>query len=241
MRAAWQAQIDTVVENLVTAITTAIVADHAEIALIDIFGREEEAVVVAPHGSLNFTPIASYVDQAAIVIGAGRARIGGIGIDLVAPGQRRAPAIVVESPWEVVTVGSAVAFCAVVGVVEVKLGLVAAEAVVLSAIDRRVIVDSHDDRFAVPPLDQGRRKDALAGLLAGSIGPDAVRLLRREVGMEALVRPDLGQRHDVADLGEELGPPLMGKEGQAGLRIGWSAAFDRAYARCRIDEIPIAG
>src|SRR5262249_47536535 len=61
VRAARQTQIDTVVEDLVTTIATAVHRDHAEIALVDIFGREEEAVVVGPHGSLNLAPIAGYI------------------------------------------------------------------------------------------------------------------------------------------------------------------------------------
>src|SRR5262249_31510995 len=112
---------------------------------------------------------------------------------------------------EVVTVGSAVALRAVVSVVVVELALVAAEAVVLGAIDRRVVVDSGGDGFAVPLLNQEWRQCSRMGV-AGSVGPDAVRGRGREVGMESAVGRHLRQRHHVADLGEELGPTLMRKE-----------------------------
>src|SRR5262249_28429337 len=194
---------------------------------------------MGPHGALNLAPVARYVDQPAGIIGGRRARIGRLSIDFVAPRQRPAPAVVVERAGEVVAVGSAVALSTVVSVVVVELLLVAAEAVVLGAIYRRVVVDSGGDRFAVPRLDQEWWKCSRMGV-ARSVGPDAVRSLRREVGMEFLVGRSLRPRHHVADLGEKLRPPLMRKEGQAGLWIGRSASFDRAYARGRIDKIPIA-
>src|SRR5262245_21005237 len=198
---------------------------------------------MGPHGALNFAPVARYVDQTTVIVGGRRAGIGRLSIDLVAPRQRPAPAVVVERSGEVVTVGSAVALRAVVSVVVMELRLVAAEAVrsVIRAIDRRVVVDAGDDRFAIPRLDQERWKGSLAGDVARSVRPDAVRILRREVGMEFGVGRTLRPRHHVADLGEELLPPLMRKEGQAGFRIGRSTSLDRTHVSDWIDKSRIAG
>ena len=131
--AAGQPQVDTVDELLVAPIRTAVVVHHAEIALVDILGGEEEAVIVRPHGALDLTEVARHVDKTAVPVRSGRSAIRGSGIDLVAPRQRRAPAIVVEGAGEVMGAGGAVALGAVVGVVEVQLRLVAAEADALSS------------------------------------------------------------------------------------------------------------
>src|SRR4029077_9635825 len=102
-----------------------------EHAFVDILGREEEPVVVGPHGPLILTVIAGHrVDARAVVRAAGR-QDRAAGVDLVATGQRGAPAIVVEGAGEVVHVGGAIAFRTVVGVVEVQLVLVAPETAVL--------------------------------------------------------------------------------------------------------------
>ena len=187
--AARQHEVDAIVELLVAAIGAAVIVDHAESALVDILGGEEEAVVVRPHRALKLTEVARHIDEAAIAVGSRGAIVGRLGVDLVAPGQRRAPAIVVEGAGEVVDVGGAVALRAVVRVVEVQLGLVAAEAVVLRAVDRRVVVDALKDGLAVAALDQRWRQRSLHER-AGPIGPDAVGVLGRESRMEPGVRHD---------------------------------------------------
>ena len=125
-------------ERLVATILGAVIVDHHEHAFVDILGREEEPVVVGPHGSLVLTVVAGHRRDAAVAIGAARGRDRGIGIDLVAPGERGAPAVVVEGAGEVVHVGGAIAFRTVVGVVEVQLVLIAPKAAVLGAIDRQI-------------------------------------------------------------------------------------------------------
>src|SRR5262245_8164344 len=101
--------IDAVDKALVAAIRTAVIVDHAEIALVDVLGGEEEAVIVGPHRALDLAEIARDIDKAAVAVGSRRARVSGPGVDLVAPGERGAPAIVVERAREVVRVGGAVA------------------------------------------------------------------------------------------------------------------------------------
>ena len=128
-----------------------------EIALVDVLGGEEEAVVVGPHGALHLTPVARHLDDAGAVSGPAALWSVAVRIDLVAPGQRGAPAIVVERAREMMRACGAVALGTVVGVVEVQLGLVAAEAAVLRAVHWRVVVDAGQDRLAVAPLDQERR------------------------------------------------------------------------------------
>ena len=89
-------------------------------------------MVVGPHGALQFTEVARHLDEAAVTVGSRRPPVRGVVIDLVAPGQRCAPEIVVERAREMVRAGGAVALGAVVRVVEVQLLLVAAEAAVLA-------------------------------------------------------------------------------------------------------------
>src|SRR5262245_62769075 len=176
-------------------------------------------MVMGPHGALDCREIVGHEDESAMFIGSRTARIGRLGVGYVAARHRPAPTAVLERTGEGVAVGGAVALRTVVSVVIVELLLVAAEAIVVRAINRRLVVDTMNDRFAVPRLDQRRRKGRLAGAVADGIGPDGVRLLCREVGVEALVGRELRPRRHVADLGEELVPPLMGKERQAGLGI----------------------
>ena len=145
--AARQPQIDAVVEHLVAAVRTAVIVHHEEIAFVDILGGEEEAVVVAPHGALDLAEIARHIDETAIAVGSRRATIGGLRVDLVAPRQRRAPAIVIERAREVVHVGGAIALGAVMRVVEVQLALVAAEAAIVLAIRRQTVVDADQEWF----------------------------------------------------------------------------------------------
>ncbi len=157
-----------------------------------------------------------------------RPPIGGLGVDRVAAGERRAPAVVVEGTGEVVGAGGAVALGAVVGVVEVQLGLVAAEAVVVGAADRRVIVDAGADRLAVAALDQPRRHLAGEGV-AGAVAPHAVGLLIGEERMELGAGRARRQRHDVADLRCELRPALMGED------LARRPALHRATAGDRVE------
>jgi hypothetical protein len=65
---AGQPQIHSVVERLVVTVFTAVIADHAEVALVDVFGREEEAVVMGPHRALKLAEIARHIDKAAIAV-----------------------------------------------------------------------------------------------------------------------------------------------------------------------------
>ena len=116
---------------LVAAVLGAVIVDHHEHAFVDILGREEEAVVVRPHGALVLAVVAGTGVMPPLPSGPPRRRIRGVGIDLVAAGERGAPAVVVEGAGEVMHVGGAIAFRAVVGVVEVQLVLVAPEAAVL--------------------------------------------------------------------------------------------------------------
>ena len=129
------------------------------IAFVDILSGEEEAVVVGPHGALVLAEVAGDVDEAAVAVGArGLSCRSRVDVDLVAPRERRAPAIVVEGAGEVVHVGGAVAFRAVVRVVEVQLVLVAPETAVLrSRSVGSVVVDAGDDGLAVAALEEGRR------------------------------------------------------------------------------------
>src|SRR5262249_49248362 len=211
---AGQPQVDPIIERLVATIFAAVIVDHAEVALVDVFGREEEAVVVGPHGALDLTKIARHIPEDAIAVRSRCARIRRLRIDLVARGQRRTPTVIVERPEEVVDVGGAIALGAIVGIVEVNLSLVSTESVVLRPVDGLVLVDPGQDGFAVSTLYQEWRQRTIGGYApridpARAIGPDAVRLLRRKVGMEAAVRHDWAYRHYVADLREELVPPLM--------------------------------
>src|SRR5262245_33830159 len=94
------------------------------------------------------------------------------------------------------------------------LGLVAAEAAVVAAEYRQVLVDAGEDGLAVAALEQGRRQGSRRGPVGGSglhsaVAPDRVRILRREIGMEPGIGRHRRNRHYVADLGEELVPPLM--------------------------------
>ena len=57
--AAGQPQIDAVVEHLIAAIRPAVVVDRPNIALVEVRGREEEPMVVDPHGALNLAEIAA--------------------------------------------------------------------------------------------------------------------------------------------------------------------------------------
>src|SRR4029077_12490363 len=127
-----------------------------EHAFVDILGREEEPVVVGPHGPLILPVVAGHrVDARAVVRAAGR-QDRTAGVDLVATGERGAPAVVVEGAGEVVHVGGAIAFRTVVSVVEVQLMFVTAEAAVLGAVNRQVIIDAGDDGLTIATLDQGR-------------------------------------------------------------------------------------
>jgi hypothetical protein len=115
-----QPQIDAVVQLLVAAVGATVVVDHgADIALVDILGGEEEAVVVRPERTLKFTEVAGDIDEAAVTVGSRGPPVRGAGIDFIAPGQRCAPEIVIKGAGEMVGAGGTVAFCAIVGVVEV--------------------------------------------------------------------------------------------------------------------------
>ena len=56
--AAGQAQVGAIDERLVATILGAVIVDHHEHAFVDILGREEEPVVVRPHGALVLTVVA---------------------------------------------------------------------------------------------------------------------------------------------------------------------------------------
>src|SRR5262249_1630668 len=147
-------------------------------AFVDILSSEEEPVVVGPHGSLVFTEVAGDPDDAGAIVGATGGRDRRVDVDLVAPGEGRAPAVVVEGAGEVVHVGGTIALGAVVRFVEVQLMLVAPKAAVLGTIDRQIIIDAGNDRLAVAALDQRRREGARRGVewrMAGDIGPIGVR------------------------------------------------------------------
>src|SRR5262249_37817666 len=152
--AARQPQVDTVGQLLVAAIRSAVVVHHAEIALVDILGGEEEAVIVGPHGALDLAEVARDLDQAAVAVGPRRPGGCGVLVDLVAPRHRRAPEVIIEGAGEMVRAGGAVALRAIVGVVEVELLLVAAEAPVLIAVDGRVVVDAREYGLPIAALEQ---------------------------------------------------------------------------------------
>ena len=97
--------------------------------------REEEAVVVHPQAALQFAEVALHPLQAAAIGRPGRlvqiARIGGRAhAPEVAPRQGQAPMVIVEGAGEVVGVAGAVALGAVMGVVEMRRDLIAAEAAI---------------------------------------------------------------------------------------------------------------
>ena len=116
--AARQAQIDPVAERFVATIRPAVIIDHPEIAFVDILSGEEEAMVVGPHGALQLAEIAGNIDETAIAVGSRCAAVRRLRVDFVAPGERGAPAIVVEGAGEVVDVGGAVALGTVVSVMK---------------------------------------------------------------------------------------------------------------------------
>ena len=110
-----------------------------------------------------------------------------------------------------VDVRGSVTLRTIVGVVEVELSLVAAKAIILGAHEREVIVGAKHDRFTVTGLDHEGRRNASAAL-ALTPCPDAVRLLRREGGVESRAVRYGRQGGDVAHLREELIPALVGKK-----------------------------
>jgi hypothetical protein len=219
------------------AIGPAVIIHHHERALVDILSGEEEAVVVGPHAALQLAVVAGDVGQAAVAVGAGGLLDGGVFIDLVTPRQRRAPAIVIKGAREVMYVGGAVAFRAVVGVVEMQLGFGATEAAVqiLALVlgqfgILQTIVDAHQQRLAVAGLDQQRRHGA-ARVLAHAISPDAVGLLGGHRRVEAIARVDFAEREDIADLGKELVPALMGEDLPGRATLHWPAFGDGVAKR----------
>src|SRR5262245_30325097 len=110
------------------------------------------------------------------------------------------------------------------GIVEVQLRFVQTETrLIVGTEPRQVLIDAGEDRLPIAGPDTERRQ-AAAGIPAGAVGPDAVWSLRREIGVEALARSNLRDRHDVADLGEEFVPALV-REHLAG-----RTAFDRSHA-----------
>src|SRR5262249_35753535 len=163
-----------------------------QVALVDVLRGEEEPVVVGPHRALDLAEIARHIHETAVAVGSRRATIPSLSINLVAPGERRTPAVVVEGARKVVRVGGAIALGAVVRVVEVKLGLVATEASVLRTVDRQVLVDAGEDGLPITALEEHGRQASLREP-AGAVGPDAIRILRREIGMEPAVGRDLPQ------------------------------------------------
>ena len=194
-RAAGQPQVGARGDGLVSTVAAGVVVHHADIALVDVLGGEEEAVVVGPHGALQLAPVARHLDDAGAVVGPGRPAVGAVGVDLVAAGERGAPAVVVEGAGEMVGAGGAVALRPVVGVVEVQLRLVAAEAAVLGAVDGRVVVDAGEDRLAVAPLDQERRH-AAAREPAGAVAPHAFGFWSGKLGWNLV--PGAHCAHDMA-------------------------------------------
>src|SRR5262249_61258588 len=96
--------------------------------------------------------------------GPGRPPVGGAGIDFIAPRQGRAPEIVIKGAGKMVGAGGTVAFRAIVGVVEVELLLVAAEAAVFLTLDGGVVVDPGQDRLVIAALDQRRPPTPLSAL-----------------------------------------------------------------------------
>src|SRR5262249_12108798 len=150
-----QTQIDTIDERLISTVGPAAKIHHAVIALVDVLRGEEEAVIVEPERSLQFTEIAGYVGQPAAAVRAGGSRVSCLRVDLVAPRKRRTPPVVIEGAGEMMHVGSAIAFRAVMGVVKVGLGFVDAKAFVGAAIERKIVVDPGEHRFAIASLDEG--------------------------------------------------------------------------------------
>src|SRR5215813_6615800 len=139
-----------------------------------------------------------------------------------------------------VGVGGAVALSTVVRIVKVELGFVATESVVLGTVDRRVVVDAGDDGLPISGLDEERRQRPGRGRAprigsTAAVGPDAVRLLRREIGVKSRVRRDRPPRHHVADLRKKLVPALVRKD------YPGRAALDRPSSRNRILELQVGG
>ncbi len=199
-------------------------------ALVDVLGGEEEAVIVEPQGALKLAKIARHVDEAAVPVGTRGPGIAGQGVDRVVPRQGRAPVVVIELTREELRVRGAVARGGVVGVVVVGRLLVDAEASVLGPGERQGVEMAEEHGFAIARLDERRRQDALR-VPARVEGPDGVGALVRHVGMELDARRELPQGHDDPRRGQELLPSLMGEE------LAGRAALERPYARPGIDEL----
>src|SRR5262245_17290188 len=195
-------------------------------------------MVVGPHRALDLAEIARNIDKTAIAIGPRSAAIRCLSIYFIPTRKRGAPTIIVKGTGEVMNIGGTVALRAVVSVVKVQLGLIATKAVVLSAAHRCVVVDPCDNGLAVATLDEGWGQGARRSIkrsMARSIAPYAVGLLGRKPGMETLIRRDLGQCHDVADLGEELVPSLMGED------FTWWPSFNWSSIGNGVGEICLGG
>ncbi len=253
--AAGQAQVHAIVQIFAAAIATAVHVAHHEIALVDILSCEEEAMVVGPHAALKFAPIARHFDEAIPIIRARGARIRRILVDGIAAGERRAPAVIVERAREVMHVSAAIAFRAVVHVVEVKLRLVAAEAAIyLAGVVRQRVVDARQNRLAIAQLDKARRHFAAFFFARGTIAirPDGVRALRRHARVEigALVTGGdvqlitLAEVHEIAGLGKILIPALMGEGFTPGPALHRAAQSlwitERVVRRRRVQQQRIA-
>src|SRR5262249_62112169 len=108
---------------------------------------------------------------------------------------------------EGVRVGGAVSLGPLVRVVEGDLGLVAAEAAVVPAVYRQVLVDAGQDGLAVAALEQGRRKSSRRGPGGGTgghgpVAPDLVRLFRPQTGIGPGVRRGRRHPHTRDDIGD---------------------------------------
>ena len=208
LRPARQTQVDPIREILPPAIARRIHVHLHEIALVDILGGEEEPVVMGPQCALQLAEVAGDLDDAVAVVGSSRKRVCRVGVDLVAPGERRAPAVIIERAREMVHVGRAVALGPVMRVVEMKLRLVAPKPVVLSPVERSVIINPVQDRLAIAQLQQHRRHRALRPL-SRPVGPHRVRVLVRQPIVELGARLARTPRTHIANLGKKLVPPLM--------------------------------
>src|ERR1700760_2325191 len=122
-------------------------------------------------------PVAGHFVDAPASVRAAGAWISGICVHAEMACQHNGPVIVIKLVREEECPGEAVIFCAVMSVVFVRGNRVTTKAVVLCYICRQAVVMAEKNRLTVTALNQIRRNSAVKG-------PDGVRSLRGEAGME---------------------------------------------------------
>ena len=183
-RAARQAKIGVVgvsvmaLEALAAAIHRAVVVHHRGVALVDVLGGVIDHVIVEPVRALGFAPVAADLDHAASAIGHAGARIGGVDIFRVTPGQLHGPAIVVELARIEVRASEPIALGGVVAVVLVRRDQVVTEAIVGGNVDRQPVIVAEENWFAHARHQEFRRQRPVKR-------PDRVCILHGHLRMHA--------------------------------------------------------